>query len=411
MFRVPVKAFPLAAALALAAGALAQTPPQGARLPDGPARPVVEQKCAVCHDIRRIAFAGYDRPGWEGVVARMKNLGAQLTPAETDQIVAYLAANFPDRRPPAMILAGPARVSFQEWKVPTAGSRPHDPLATPDGAVWYTGQMANVLGRVDPVTGKIREYKLPHANSGPHGLVADAEGRIWFTANFAAYIGRLDPRTGDVVEFKMPDPAARDPHTLLFGREGQVWFTVQGGNFFGRLDPKSGAVKLVKMSTPRANPYGIVLDSKGVPFFDEFGTNRIGRADPQTLEVKDYILPEGARPRRIAITPDDMVWYTDYQRGYLGRLDPRTAKVTEWPSPSGPQSQPYAITVLNGIVWYAESNTRPNALVRFDPKTETFQSVPIPAGGGVVRNMVVAPGGKLALAESGVDIVALATVR
>ena len=63
------------------------------------------------------------------------------------------------------------------------------------------------------------------------------------------------------------------------------------------------------------------------------------------------------------------------------------------------------------MVWYAESNTRPNALVRFDPRTHSFQSVPIPAGGGVVRNMVAAPGGKLALAESGVDTVALATIR
>jgi hypothetical protein len=52
------------------------------------------------------------------------------------------------------------QVSFREWQVPTSGSRPHDPLATPDGAIWYTGQMANRLGRLDPATGTIKEYPL-----------------------------------------------------------------------------------------------------------------------------------------------------------------------------------------------------------------------------------------------------------
>ena len=45
-------------------------------------------------------------------------------------------------------------------------------------------------------------------------------------------------------------------------------------------------------------------------------------------------------------------------------------------------------------------------LVLFDPKTETFQSWPIPSGGGVIRNMTPTPGGGLALACSGVDMVA-----
>jgi len=39
--------------------------------------------------------------------------------------------------------------------VPTPGSRPHDPPATADGSIWYTGQMNNVLGRLDPKTGEV----------------------------------------------------------------------------------------------------------------------------------------------------------------------------------------------------------------------------------------------------------------
>ena len=39
---------------------------------------------------------------------------------------------------------------------------------------------------------------------------------------------------------------------------------------------------------------------------------------------------------------------------------------------------PYALVVIDDIVWYNESGQRPDALVRFDPKTEKFQSWAIP---------------------------------
>jgi streptogramin lyase len=92
--------------------------------------------------------------------------------------------------------ASPAKIAVKEWDVPTPNSHPHDPALAPDGALWYTGQESNALGRLDPVTGKVREFQLKTPDSGPHGLVADREGNIWFTANFKGYIGKLDPRTG-----------------------------------------------------------------------------------------------------------------------------------------------------------------------------------------------------------------------
>ncbi|WP_159726590.1 hypothetical protein [Methylosinus sp. Ce-a6] len=63
--------------------------------------------------------------------------------------------------------------------------------------------------------------------------------------------------------------------------------------------------------------------------------------------------------------------------------------------------------MVDDVVWYAESAVSPNMLVRFDPKSETFERWPIPSGGSVVCNMAPAPGGDLALACSGVDTVAL----
>ncbi len=303
------------------------------------------------------------------------------------------------------------QVTFDDWTVPTPNSFPHDPAFGPGNTLWYTGQASNKLGRVDMTSGQFREYDLPQGH-GPHGVVADRDGNIWYTANAAAAIGKLDPKTGHVTEFKMPDPVARDPHTPIFAQDGTLWFTVQGGSFVGKLDPKTGEVTL-KPAGPRMLPYGIKVNSKGIPFFDLFGTNKIGSIDPKTMQITEYPLPNPqARPRRIAIDADDIVWYTDYRRGYLGRLDSQTKQVKEYASPGGTGSQPYGITTTpDGAVWYSESGIEPNTLVRFDPRTETFQKWNIPSGGGVVRHMVTAPSGELLLAYSGVNKIGRVRIR
>jgi virginiamycin B lyase len=308
--------------------------------------------------------------------------------------------------------ASSAKVILKEWDVPTPNSHPHDPALSPDGALWYTGQGSNTLGRLDPTTGKVQEFHLKTPNSGPHGLVADRAGNIWFTANSKGYIGKLDPRTGRITEYPLPDKDADDPHTPVFDQEGTLWFTVQGGNDVGRLDPRTGMIMLKKVPTPRALPYGIAVNSKGVPFFCEFGTNRLARIDPQTMDITEYPLPQGARPRRLAITSNDMVYYSDNARGYVGRLDSATGKTQEWRSPGGAESEPYAITVTpDGMVWYVETGLTPNRIIRFNPMTETFSTpTPIPSGGGVVRNMVATPDGKLYLACSGVNKIGIAEI-
>jgi len=392
--------------LVLASPAFAQS-----ALPEGPGKSTVEQACAVCHALTNITRAGHSRQEWDTVLHMMINAGAKVPPDQFQTVADYLAKNFPAKRlPAAAMVPGTVNVSIKEWDVPTPGSRPHDPMVAPDGSAWYTGQMANVLGRFDPKTQQFKEYPLPPA-SGPHGLMADHDGNVWYTANFKAYIGKLDPKTGAVTQYPMPDPAARDPHTLLLAPNGNIYFTAQNANMVGRLNPKTGEIKLVSSPTPRSNPYGMVIDSHGVPYFVEFGSNKVGRIDPDTLEIKEFVLPHAdSRPRRVAITHDDMIYYSDYSRGYLGRLDPKTGKVTEWPSPGGPRSQPYGITAIGDAIWYSESNTEPNTLVRFDVKTEKFQTWAIPSGGGVVRNIDHTPDGNLWLACSGVNKIAFVEI-
>ncbi|MBI4478522.1 MAG: hypothetical protein HY651_00705, partial [Acidobacteria bacterium] len=383
---------------------------QEVALPEGPAKAIIEKSCVSCHNLNRTTSAGHSRAEWQGVIDMMITSGMELAADQIPVVVDYLAANFPDRSPKAVLVPGAVEVSIEEWTVPTPGSRPHDPLVAPDGMIWYTGQRANVMGRFDPKTEQFKEYPLPTEGSGPHGLIADKEGNIWYTGNGAALVGRLNPKTGEVKEYKMPDPKARDPHTPIFDKRGVLYFTLQGANMVGRIDPRNGSdeVKLISMPTTRSNPYGMVVGSDGSIYFCEFGGNRLAKIHPDTMELTEYTLPDPAtRPRRIAITPDDVLWYSDYSRGYLGRYDPATSKHTEWPSPGGAQSRPYGIIAIGNVIWYSESGVEPNTVVRFDPKTEKFQTWIIPSGGGVVRNVSITPdGSELWLATSGVNGIA-----
>jgi len=313
-------------------------------LPEGEGRNLVEAYCQQCHELSTVTRAGYARDAWNNTVHMMINVSAKVPSNQVDAIVDYLAKALPERAlPPAVIVPGDVKVSFREWIVPTPGSRPHDPLVTHDGMLWYTGQFANVLGRLDPRTGQFREFRLKTGNSGPHGLVEDGTGGIWYTSNFKAHVGRLDPKTGEVREYAMPDPeTTRDPHTPIFDRSGLLWFTVQSGNKVGRLDPATGDMKIVESPTPRSRPYGLQVDADNTPWFVEFGANKVARIDRDSMAIHEYTLPDSqSRPRRLAIGDDGAIWYSDYSRGYLGRLDPKTGEVREWPSPGGPKSLPY----------------------------------------------------------------------
>lgn len=152
----------------------------------------------------------------------------------------------------------------------------------------------------------------------------------------------------------------------------------------GRLDPRTGEIKLKRVPTAHAVPYGIVVLPSGIPYFCEFATN------PLASMIR--------RPWR--------------SRNTHYRREPTTKRVDEWRSPGGPGSEPYGITVTpDGTVWYSESGVKPNTLVRFDPKSKSFSTTPVPSGGGVIRNMAATKDGRVYLACSGVNKIGIAQLQ
>ncbi len=411
MYRL-ARAFLAGAALSVAVPGEARS--QGAGLPDGEGKELVEAACTACHQTNQITrSSGYTREDWQELIGTMIDLSGDAE--QQGRIVDYLVTHFPpnERRAPKLV-AGAAEIAVKAWQVPTLGQRSRDPVEAPDGSIWWAGQFGNLIGRIDPATGKLREYPLPEG-AYPHSVTPDAAGDIWYTGNKNGTLGRLDPKSGRITEYQMPDPAAKDPHTAEFDADGILWFTLQQSNMIGRLDPASGEIRLVTAPTPGAKPYGIKIDAAGTPYVACNGSGCLIKVDPKTMALTRIELPSsGTTVRRLDIAADGMIWYVNSGQGRLGRYDPTTGGIKEWPSPSGPDSHPYAIAVVDGIVWYNESGKWPDALVRFDPRTEKFQSWPIASGGvyaGIIRHMRPTRDGNLLIHQSSTNKIMLVTPK
>jgi virginiamycin B lyase len=372
----------LAAAACVLIPLAAQAQGQGPALPEGAGKQLVEGVCTQCHQSNMITqSSGYTRDGWKELIGTMINLAS--VPDQQAVITAYLAEHFTPNysRRQAKLVPGPLEITFKEWVMPTLGQRARDPVQAEDGSIWWAGQFGNLIGRLNPATGEMKEWPLP-SGAFPHTVELDAKGNPWYTGNKNGTVGKLDVATGQFTVFKMPDPNAKDPHTLIFDRKGIAFFTLQNSNMVGRLNPDTGLIKLITVPTPDSKPYGIKVDAEGAIWFSCNGAPCLYKMDPETMALREYKLPLGGTTvRRLDIAEDGMIWYVNSGKGRIGRLDPKTGQATEWDSPSGPRSHPYAIVVMNGAVWYNESGVRPDPLVRFDIKSETFQSWAIPSGG------------------------------
>jgi virginiamycin B lyase len=178
-------------------------------------------------------------------------------------------------------IAAPPAVTIKEWDVPTPNSRPHDPALAPDGSLWYTGQMANKLGRLDPKTMEIKEYELPQG-ARPRRLALAADGAIYYSDYARGFLGRLDPATGKVEEWPSPGGPTSKPYGIAITGDGTIWYSESGvaPNTLVSFDPKS---KKFLSNTPIPSGGGVVRNmvatKEGKLYMACSGVNKVGIAE------------------------------------------------------------------------------------------------------------------------------------
>ena len=322
------------------------------------------------------------------------------------QTLAMLAATPWVGATPAARAAGGA--AMQAWPL-NAPQRTgiHDVAPAPDGGVWFSAQRSGHLGWFDPKSGKTELVALG-SGSSPHGVIQGPDKAAWLTDSGQNAIVRVSWPERQVRAFKLPEgtPYA-NLNTCAFGGDGDLWFTGQSG-VIGKVTVKTGEV-MVKDAPRGRGPYGICATPRGDVWYCSLANSFIAQIDLKSGESRIVEPPtKGQGARRVWSDSHGRIWVSEWNSGQVSMHDPR-ARVAgglwkTWKLPGdGPRT--YAVYVDDkDMVWLSDFGA--NALVRFDPTSEKFDSWKHPRESASVRQILGRPG-EVWLPESGTEHIAV----
>lgn len=186
-------------------------------------------------------------------------------------------------------------------------------------------------------------------------------------------------------EWKVPTlgQRSRDP---IQAADGSIWWAGQWGNLIGRINPDTGDMREYPLPDG-AKPHNIVTDHAGNIWYTGNGNGTLGKLDPRSGEIAVFKMPDPAArdPHTAIIDQKGTVWFTLQQSNMVGRLIPATGEITLVTMPT-PKSRPYGIKLsATGVPWVACNGH--NCLVRVDPETMALQEYPLPDPQTTVRRL------------------------
>ena len=375
--------------------------------------------CTHCHTMELITRSHYDADGFMQVLERMSHYPqlafpkmVQLLPARRqgpgeDQPVAEKMA---DRRKQAEYLCSlnlssgnqwaysfktlprptgrATQVIMTEYDLPKPTRQPHDVIVDADGVVWYDSFGEQILGKLDPRTGKTTEYTYPTskppAPTGSLDLELDEDGNLWLGNQFQAAVVKFDKKTEKFQVWAMPPELNHDYVQITevspqhHNVDGKVWIDDAGTWYIHRLDTVTGKWETFEpFKIPRPNIYDIISDAQNNVYFTVFGREHIGRMDGQTGKVTLYQTPTlHSAPRRGMLDSQGRLWFGENRGDKVGMFDTKTQTFKEWTPPT-PGSFPYDATVdKDGMAWSGGEYS--DRVLRLDPKTGQFTEYLLP---------------------------------
>ncbi len=223
-------------------------------------------------------------------------------------------------------------------------SHPHGMAFAPDGqTIWFTGKATGTVGKITidgKMDGKVQHFALPTVGSVPIYIKAGPDGNMWVTELVGNVIARVT-QAGKVDEFCIPTHNSR-PIAIVPEPGGQaMWFSEEAGNKVARIDMQ-GNITEYAVPKKQANMIlaGLSFDSQKNLWVQQYvdqnnpfpaGTDYIIKIDKSILTTAPSNLPESAFTfypvptqqtvfHRIIQGPDGNMWFTEMKADKVGKL-------------------------------------------------------------------------------------------
>jgi virginiamycin B lyase len=206
-----------------------------------------------------------------------------------------------------------------ESHVPTASAGVYNIASDPRGGFpWFTETQANNIDTLRE-TGlgfaTVRESPVTTASAQPWGIAAGPDGAMWFTEQCGNKIGRF---SGSVTnEFPIPTTLS-SPQQIASGPDGNLWFTETGVHQIGRITT-GGTITEYPIPTSTSID-GIAAGPDGAMYFVETGAQKIGRITTTGVVTEMAIPGYAGNPAIIVLGPDNAMWFTQSFGNAIVRL-------------------------------------------------------------------------------------------
>ena len=283
---------------------------------------------------------------------------------------------------------------------------PHSAAQIKDGRIYITGALSSNLIMFNPADKSWKLYPIPRGflwRKGiySHTIRTDKEDNLWFTVLVSNTVMKFDPHAETFTEIELPHNGALRWFTDTF-----IGAVLKIASFFPQENTHLALSHHKWMNGGRQIfnwPYGIDVNPvDGGIWYGKLLADKIGHIDPKTLEVTEYDTPN-VGPRRLHFGPDGILWIPSFDEGKLMRFDPKTEQFESIPLPLLGESEyetPYALNVHHdtGDVWIAANSS--DRILRYLPKEKRFIAYPMPSRVVWFRDLEFTKDGKVCTSNS-----------
>jgi streptogramin lyase len=278
---------------------------------------------------------------------------------------------------------------------------PHDVILDAEGHAWYTDFGAQIVGELDPKTGKVSDHAIPLLRAdqpkGSLNIEADPSGNnLWVGLSYQGGAVKIDRKTKEVTAYPL-NKEWLDITTQTnmvtpthMNVDNKIWMTDTATRNLYRLDVTTGKwenLGVSKVADRRISGYGLPTDKDNNVYMMEFGGNSIGRRDAKTGEITIWPTPtNGSRPRRGRFDEQNRLWFAEYGSNGIGMFDTKTDRITEWVLPTKWENPYDVVPAKNGEVWTGSMHT--DQVTRLDSKTGTMTQYLLPRTTNIRRVFV-----------------------